>query len=93
MARQGRRGRGHRRAVHTRATAIRLAATPGDRPSSKLADQDAEAGNVNAQYNLGLLLVTMLDPPEAAQARIWWIRAASGGHVDAQKLIEGIEDH
>ena len=47
----------------------------------------AEAGDVTAQANLGLLLATMLDPPEIAQAGIWLTRAAEVGQVAGQACL------
>ena len=44
----------------------------------------AEAGHTDAQYSLGVLLATELDPPDLAGARSWWTRAAEAGHSDAQ---------
>ena len=44
----------------------------------------AEAGNTDAQYNLGVLLATLLDPPDLGEARRWWTAAAEAGHIDAQ---------
>jgi TPR repeat protein len=48
----------------------------------------AEAGDTNAQYNLGVLLAQWLDPPELAEARTWWIRAARAGHAGAQNALQ-----
>ncbi|HEY5353981.1 MAG TPA: trypsin-like peptidase domain-containing protein [Streptosporangiaceae bacterium] len=44
----------------------------------------AEAGNVRAQYNLGVLLADRLEPPEMAAAVGWYARAAEAGHTAAQ---------
>jgi TPR repeat protein len=44
----------------------------------------AEAGNVRAQYNLGVLLADQLEPPEMAAAVGWYTRAAEAGHTGAQ---------
>ena len=44
----------------------------------------AEAGNTDAQFNLGVLLADRLNPPDLAQARTWWTRAAEAGNTDAQ---------
>jgi hypothetical protein len=49
----------------------------------------AEAGDVTAQANLGLLLATMLDPPEIAQAGIWLTRAAEVGQVAGRPASGG----
>ena len=34
--------------------------------------RSAEAGDTDAQYGLGVLLATELDPPDLAGARTWW---------------------
>ena len=47
----------------------------------------AEAGNARAQYGLGVLLATVLDPTNLAGARTWWTRAAEAGHVGAQHSL------
>ena len=44
----------------------------------------AEVGDTDAQFNLGLLLATVLDPPNLDEAGTWWTRAAEAGDVDAQ---------
>jgi TPR repeat protein len=44
----------------------------------------AEAGLAGAQFNLGRLLATRLDPPDLAEARTWYTLAAEAGHNDAQ---------
>ena len=31
-----------------------------------------------------MLLADRLDPPELAEARTWWTKAAEAGHTDAQ---------
>jgi|GEM_PF-751880 len=46
--------------------------------------RSAEAGRTDAQFNLGLLLATQLDPPELADARIWYTKAAEAGILPAQ---------
>lgn len=50
----------------------------------------AEAGDTVAQFNLGVLLATRLDPPELKEARRWYTRAAKGGDAavaDAAKQV------
>ena len=44
----------------------------------------AEAEHTDAQYGLGIMLATGLDPPDLAGARTWWTKAAHAGHTDAQ---------
>jgi O-antigen/teichoic acid export membrane protein len=44
----------------------------------------AEAGLPQAQFNLGRLLATRLDPPDLFEARAWYTRAAEAGYSDAQ---------
>jgi TPR repeat protein len=43
----------------------------------------AEAGDIDAQFALGLLHA-QLDPPEMDEARAWYTRAAAAGNTDAQ---------
>ncbi len=47
----------------------------------------AEAGHADAQYSLGVMLTTGLDPPDLAGARIWWTKAAEAGRTDAQYAL------
>jgi O-antigen/teichoic acid export membrane protein len=57
----------------------------GDIPIAMAASRRAaEAGLPGAQYALGRLLATKLDPPDLAGARTWYTRAAEAGHNDAQ---------
>ena len=57
----------------------------GDIPIAMAASRRAaEAGLPEAQFNLGRLLATRVDPPHLAEARIWYTRAAEAGHDDAQ---------
>lgn len=58
-------------------TAARPAAPPPER-------QPARAGYSWAQFNPGILGETALGPPELAEARMWWTRAAQAGHTEAQ---------
>ena len=44
----------------------------------------AAADDTDAQYNLGALLATRLNPPDLTGARTWWTKAAQAGHTDAQ---------
>jgi TPR repeat protein len=44
----------------------------------------AAADDTGAQYNLGTLLATRLNPPDLPGARTWWTKAAQAGHTDAQ---------
>jgi TPR repeat protein len=44
----------------------------------------AEAGNISAQYNLGVLLTDRVEPPDLAAARTWYTKAAEAGHTAAQ---------
>jgi TPR repeat protein len=46
--------------------------------------QAANAGHAGAQNALGVLLATMLDPPELDEARTWYTKAAEAGEVGAQ---------
>jgi TPR repeat protein len=41
------------------------------------------AGHTNAQYNLGVLLATLLDPPELVEACRWLTTAAKAGIDEA----------
>jgi TPR repeat protein len=34
----------------------------------------------------------MLDPPERAEALMYWKRAAEAGHAEAQQLLEDFEN-
>jgi hypothetical protein len=43
----------------------------------------AKAGHTNAQYNLGVLLATLLDPPELVEACRWLTTAAKAGIDEA----------
>jgi uncharacterized protein len=52
----------------------------------------AEAGNTDAQYNLGLLLITGIDPPEPAEGRAWLTQAAKAGHDGARDALEQHRD-
>mgnify|MGYP001796298801 CR=1 FL=1 len=45
--------------------------------------QAAEAGNADAAYNLGWLLVNLMDPPDLVGARRWLQQAADGGNAYA----------
>jgi TPR repeat protein len=47
----------------------------------------AEAGNTEAQYNLGILLATLLDPPDLDEARRCHTTAAEAGHTGAQNNL------
>ena len=42
-----------------------------------------KAGHTNAQYNLGVLLATLLDPPELVEACGWLTNAAKAGIDEA----------
>ncbi|HKB31857.1 MAG TPA: hypothetical protein VKD26_13620, partial [Streptosporangiaceae bacterium] len=46
----------------------------------------AEAGDTDAQFNLGRLLATRLDPPQLGEARTWYTRARQGRRDDAGDL-------
>jgi O-antigen/teichoic acid export membrane protein len=58
----------------------------GNIPVAVAASRRAAAGASlpEAQYALGMLLATRLDPPDLAEARTWYTRAAEAGHTDAQ---------
>ena len=43
----------------------------------------AKAGHTNAHYNLGVLLATLLDPPELVEACRWLTTAAKAGIDEA----------
>ncbi len=70
--------------AHGRASS--LSARP--RPASAAA---AEAGDVGAQNNLGLL-AAVPDPPERAEARTWRTQEAEAVPADAPELPEQFED-
>ena len=44
---------------------------------------ETTAANTNAQYNLGVLLATLLDPPELVEACGWLTNAAKAGIDEA----------
>ena len=48
----------------------------------------AEAGDVDAQFNLGVLFADLLSPPDLAEARRWYTRAAEAGDAEAQLSLE-----
>jgi hypothetical protein len=56
-------------------------------PAQLLASRQAAAGgDTDAMYNLGVLLATLLDPPELDEARYWYEQAAAG-HTDAMRNL------
>jgi TPR repeat protein len=52
----------------------------------------AEAGDLDARYNLGLLLADLLDPPDLEAARGWYERAAQAGDSQARDALRQLGD-
>jgi TPR repeat protein len=55
---------------------------------------DAEAGDPVAQYNLGIMsLLGQGSPADLAEAKLWFRKAADGGHNDAALNLSHLEAH
>jgi TPR repeat protein len=50
----------------------------------------AEAGHTSARYNFGVLLATLLDPPDLGEARRWYIAAAEAGKAEAAEALSRV---
>jgi TPR repeat protein len=51
-------------------------------------ERAAQAGDVGAMVNLGILLADQLDPPESDEARRWYGRAADAGDAVARARLD-----
>ena len=47
-------------------------------------NQSTLEGDTGAQYDLGLLLLEQMDPPDLDGTRAWWTKAAEAGDISAQ---------
>ena len=47
----------------------------------------AEAGQIDAQAALGVLLAGLVDPPQLEEAETWLAKAAHSGHPGALELL------
>ena len=67
---------------------------PEETAASAGLGQLAAAGNIDAQFRLGIAYVTGRGLPlDLQKARFWFEKAAKGGHVGAEQQLYSLNDH
>jgi TPR repeat protein len=62
------------------------------RDADQVQPRAAEAGDGDAQRNLGALLAYWVDPREIAQARKWLTSAAEAGDSESVRMLEKLSN-